>query len=144
MKKTAILLISLAAFLSAGFPLAGRPDGADENPPVLRNVSDSVIVINTTALGKDIIGYSGITPVEIYVTNGRVSEVKPLPNMESPGYFWSVIKSGLFSVWKGLTPGEGKALKVDAVSGATFSSDAVIRNVKAGLSYLDSHRPEGF
>ena len=53
---------------------------------------------------------------------------------------WSVIKSGLLSSWNGLTPKEGRELKVDAVSGATFSSDAIIRNVRAGLRYLDEQQ----
>lgn len=134
------VLISLLACLLTGAVIAGGPDTVKENPPVKRMVSDSVLVVNTTALGKNIIGYSGVTPVEIYVTNGRVSEVKPLPNVESPGYFWSVIKSGLLSSWNGLTPKEGRELKVDAVSGATFSSDAIIRNVRAGLRYLDEQQ----
>jgi uncharacterized protein with FMN-binding domain len=30
-------------------------------------------------------------------------------------------------------------LKVDAVSGATYSSKAVIANVKAGLKYANEH-----
>ena len=129
------VIISIFASLLAGVLVAGGPDTVKENPPVKRMVSDSVLVVNTTALGKNIIGYSGITPVEIYVTNGKVSEVKPLP-----GYFWSVIKSGLLSSWNGLTPKEGRELKVDAVSGATFSSDAIIRNVRAGLRYLDEQQ----
>ena len=139
MKKTAVI-ISIFSCLLAGVLVAGEPDTVGENPPVKRIISDSVLVVNTTALGKNIIGYSGITPVEIYVTNGKVSKVKPLPNIESPGYFWSVVKSGLLSSWNGLTPKEGRELKVDAVSGATFSSDAIIRNVRAGLKYLDEQQ----
>ena len=132
--KIAVSLIAVLAAVS----LPGRTPGqAEDNPPVKRVVSDSVVVVNTTSLGRNIIGYSGTTPVEIYVTNGRISQIKPLPNMESPGYFWTVVKSGLFSIWNGLTPSEGRALKVDAVSGSTFSSDAVIRNVRAGLKYLE-------
>ncbi len=139
MKRMKVIFAALCS-IAALSVMAGNPLVVEDNPPVKRMVSDSVVVINTTALGKNIIGYSGATPVEIYVTNGRVSQIKPLPNMESPGYFWTVVKSGLFSMWNGLTPEEAKALKVDAVSGSTFSSDAVIRNVRAGLKYLDEQR----
>jgi electron transport complex protein RnfG len=37
----------------------------------------------------------------------------------------------------GLTPKEAMEAKIDAVSGATMSSDALIENVQAGLKELD-------
>ena len=41
----------------------------------------------------------------------------------------------LFSRWNGLTASEAAELEVDTVSGATWSSDAVIHNVRKGLIY---------
>ena len=45
----------------------------------------------------------------------------------------------LFERWNGLTAADAAALEVDIVSGATYSSDAIIHNVRTGLIYyLDS------
>jgi uncharacterized protein with FMN-binding domain len=101
---------------------------------------DGTVVINTTTIGKKFLGYNDITPVEIDIKNGKVTTIKALPNDEEPEYFDKVIKSKLLSKWVGLTPAEGSALKVDAVSGATYSSKAVIANVKAGLKYANEHK----
>jgi NosR/NirI family nitrous oxide reductase transcriptional regulator len=101
--------------------------------------SDGTVVINTTTIGKKILGYNDITPVEINIKDGKVTSIKALPNDEEPEYFDKVIKSKLLSKWVGLTPAAGATLKVDAVSGATYSSKAVIANVKAGLKYANEH-----
>ena len=100
---------------------------------------DGTVVINTTTIGKKILGYNDITPVEIDIKHGKVTTIKALPNDEEPEYFDKVIKSKLLSKWVGLTPAAGATLKVDAVSGATYSSKAVIANVKAGLKYANEH-----
>lgn len=104
-------------------------EGADTLQTV-RTVGDTTIV-NTTTLGKDIIGYAGRVPLEIKVVEGRVVSVSALKNQESPEFFSKA--SGLLTHWDGKTIAEARAMKVDAVSGATFSSKAIIGNVKKGL-----------
>jgi uncharacterized protein with FMN-binding domain len=48
---------------------------------------------------------------------------------------------GLSKAWNGVPADEAVKLEVDAVSGATFSSDAIISNVRAGIScYLESKK----
>ena len=42
--------------------------------------------------------------------------------------------------WNNMKVNDAKNLKVDAVTGATYSSEAVIKNVKAGLDYYMSHK----
>lgn len=92
-------------------------------------------VVSTAVIGKDIIGYGGPVPLEIYITGNRIDSIHALPNSETPDFFGRLYTEGLMKRWNGLTTEEAVKLPVDAVSGATFSSEAVINNVRAGLSY---------
>ena len=91
------------------------------------------VVINTEKLGKEVLGYAGPTPVEITVTDGKVAKIEALPNVESPGFFQRVKESPIFTALIGKTVKEASEVKLDAVSGATFSSKAVIENIRLGL-----------
>ena len=100
----------------------------------LRMESDGTMVINTTSLGKDISGYGGAVPLEIYVNKkGVITQVKALPNGETPEFFGRA--SALFNAWKGKSLKEAETMQVDAVSGATYSSKAIIANMQRGLQY---------
>jgi uncharacterized protein with FMN-binding domain len=90
-------------------------------------------VIDTKELGKEVIGYAGTTPVEITVTNGRIEKIEALPNAETPGFFQRVKESEIFTALNGKTIEEASKVQLDAVSGATFSSKAVIENIRLGL-----------
>lgn len=94
-------------------------------------------IINTTDLGKDISGYGGPVPLEIYVTEGKIDSIIALSNSESPRFFSRLESSGLTRAWNGKTLKEAETLKVDAVTGATYSSNAYIENVRAGVAYAE-------
>lgn len=96
-------------------------------------LEDGSVRLNTTELGKEIIGYGGTVPLEITLENGKVKSVKALENSETPDFFKEA--SALLTKWNGRTVEEAQKLKVDAVSGATFSSKAIIGNVQRGLLY---------
>ncbi len=95
---------------------------------------DGMTVINTTTLGSQFIGYTDITPVKIYIQKNKVVKVEALKNQETPKYF-AKVKKQILDKWNGLKVNDAQKLKVDAVTGATMSSDAVIGNVQAGLDY---------
>ena len=97
------------------------------------NKTPKTVVINTEKLGKEVLGYAGTTPVEITVTNGRIEKIEALPNAETPGFFQRVLDSPLFSSLTGKTIEEASEVQLDAVSGATWSSKAVIENIRLGL-----------
>lgn len=86
------------------------------------------------AVGTD--GYNGPVPVEILLKDGKILDIRPLPNKETPGFFNRVIQSGMLDKWKGLTPQEALGVKVDAVTGATYSSKALIANVRYCLTEI--------
>lgn len=99
----------------------------------LRILEDGSMLINTTSLASDISGYAGAVPLEINIKHNVITSVKALENKESKPFFDKA--SALLKSWNGKTIAEAQAMEVDAVSGATFSSKAIIGNVKRGLQY---------
>ena len=95
---------------------------------------DGTFVVNTRVLAKDVQGYGGPVPLKIHIgKDGKLTAIEAEPNAESPDFFDRAKE--LFSRWQGKTIDEAMAEDVDAVSGATFSSKAIIRNVQRGLAY---------
>ena len=127
--KNSMLLAALAALLLS-FCLVSGAHGVRSTRPAPADT----LVINTTELCKDVIGYDGPTPLVIKVVNGVVAQVEALPNTESPSYFERVIKGGLLKAVVGKKVTEAAQMQLDAVSGATYSSEAVIENLRAGLA----------
>jgi uncharacterized protein with FMN-binding domain len=122
----------LPAVLAALFVSLGLVSSA-QGPRTARKAVADTLVVNTTDLCKDVIGYDGPTPLKITVVKGVVTSVEALPNTESPSYFERVLQSGLLKAVVGKTPAEAAKMPLDAVSGATYSSEAVIENLRAGL-----------
>lgn len=104
-------------------------------------LEDGSIRLNTTELGKDIIGYGGTVPLVITLQDGRIKSVEALPNSETPKFFESA--SVLLSKWDGQTIEDAQQLEVDGVSGATFTSKAIIENVQRGLQYAVNNPVKG-
>ena len=95
---------------------------------------NGLTVINTTSLADDVEGYAGTTPLKIYLRKNKIERIEALPNAETPQYF-ALIKRDLLTKWNGLSVKKAAALEVDVVTGATYSSEAVIENVRRGLQY---------
>ena len=89
--------------------------------------------INTTELGQEIRGFNGPTPVEITVVKGVITDIAALPNREGPRYLQLVMESGLLKKLNGKTLDEAKSVQLDAVTGATFTSTGLIKNIQLGL-----------
>ena len=107
----------------------------------MRVEPDGSMVVNTTRLGKDITGYGGMVPLEIHVSKkGVITQVKALPNGETPEFFAKA--STLLCAWKGKSLEQAEHMKVDAVSGATYSSRAIIGNMRLGLQYAGKANAE--
>jgi len=121
------LLISVLFFSSF---MAGDSTMTKEN---------GVYIINTTELGKDIEGYNGPTPMKVYISKNKVEKIEFLKSMESPKYY-AKVKKALQDKWNGLKVKDAKTQKVDIVTGATFSSEAVIKNVQLAIDYFDTNK----
>ncbi len=105
--------------------------------PLTRNGKQ--YIINTTTISKSVKGYLGNTPLKIYITNNKIDKIEALPNKETPKYFLKV-KNQMLDKWNGMTVTKALTADVDGVTGATFSSDAVKKNVKLGLDYYKAHK----
>jgi len=79
----------------------------------------------------DIKGYAGPVPLVVALdTVGIIQSVILLENNET-GVFVSRLKNaGFFDSWNGLSPAQAAETTVDAVSGATMTSNAVIESVR--------------
>ncbi|MGP1590384.1 MAG: FMN-binding protein [Prevotella sp.] len=99
---------------------------------------NGVTIVNTTSLTKDVKGFKGATPVKIFIKKNKVIKVEALPNRETPKYF-ERLKAFLTS-WDGKSVSKASKAEPDAVSGATYSSNAVTKNVKAGLKYYQDNK----
>lgn len=139
----AVFMMMAAASISYSGRLFGHdlkndtPEAAPDKTEAVGSqitAADGNAVIKTDGL-VDVSGYAGPVPVEITITDGRVSKVTPLDNSETPRFFKKVTDAGLLDAWNGLTPQDALNKKVDAVTGATYSSHALIANVHAGLEY---------
>lgn len=101
---------------------------------VMKKLSDGTYVVNTTTLANDVDGYQGTTPVEIHIKNDVIVKVVPLKNMETPKHF-NRVKKELLTKYEGMSVKKFAQAKVDAVTGATYSSEAVRENVSRGVAY---------
>ena len=126
MKKYTFLLLAALALKSAG-----KQDGA------ITKENGSTIV-NTTTIAQDVEGYNGPVPLKIYIKKNKIEKVELLKNQETPKYLVKV-KNALLNAWDGLTIKEAKAKKVDGVTGATFTSDAIKENIQKGLDYYQKN-----
>ncbi len=105
----------------------------------IKRLSDGTVVVNTTSLGKNINGYRGETPLEIYIKNDVVQKVVALKNQETPKYF-NRVERLLLPQYVGMTIKKAERAKVDAVTGATMSSKAVKENIKRGLTLYKKNK----
>lgn len=135
-----VLCIIVSITLVTNHRLLGNRMQATENTQatdtVVTEMPDGAAVINTSSLAKEVEGYAGAVPLSITVRNGIIDEVKALPNDETPSFFNEAF-AALAPQWKGKKVADAIALNVDAYSGATFSSEAIIINVQRGLRYYN-------
>jgi len=91
-------------------------------------------VLFSSPYSDGIKGFNGPTPLLIALdAESRIKNVVLLENQETPHYAGLVVNGGLYDAWNGLTPDEALNKDVDAVSGATFTSNGVKKSLIARL-----------
>ena len=136
--KYKTLLTVIVALAVAMTPMAARNKkkaGGKKSAPTTQ-------VIYTGDIAKKVYGYNGATPLNIHIKDGRIERIEALPNNETPSYFKRAT-SKIFPQYEGKTVAEARALHVDAVSGATYSSEAIIKNIQMGLQQYDGGKTKG-
>ena len=133
MKRQGItLFLSAAAIATATlFISATKDDGT------ITRDGDTTIV-NTKTIGSQVRGFKGSTAVKIYIRKNKVLKVEALTNRESPNFFKKT--KSLLTAWNGKSVKKAQKMEVDAVSGATYSSNALIKNVQLGLEYYNKQK----
>ena len=136
-----VLILAAAAILRDGRILGHDLREAHEAKALkndtLEVTPDGAFVVSTKPLAKDVQGYGGPVPLKIHIKDGRVAAVEAEPNAESPDFFNRAKE--LLNHWQGKSVDEALAEEVDVVSGATFSSRAIIANMQRGLAYAKQH-----
>ena len=136
-----VLILAAAAILRDGRILGHDLREAHEAKALkndtLEVTPDGAFVVNTKPLAKDVQGYGGPVPLKIHIKDGRVAAVEAEPNAESPDFFNRA--KTLLNHWQNKSVDEAMGEEVDAVSGATFSSRAIIANMQRGLAYAKQH-----
>ena len=122
--------ILLTALLLAAFSFADAQD-------VMKKEKDGTYVVNTTTLAKDVEGYN--TPVEVYIKKNKIVKVVPLKSQEGPKYV-AKVKKGMLPKYEGMNVKKGTVADVDAVTGATFTSEAIKENVKRAVAYYKKNK----
>ena len=133
-----LLLLAAAAFALNGRVLGRElfPAPAPATAPAAAEApaGGDALVIDSTGLAPDVRGYGGPVPVVVEVREGRVAGVAPkLPNDETPMFFGMLDEKGLWHAWDDLPVEAAVTARVDAVTSATYSSEAAIANVRAAL-----------
>lgn len=141
---TCVLMI-MAVAVSRDGQVLGTSIRQEEKQPeemsAVRHADDGSLVVSTKELAKDVKGFGGNVPLEIYVDDGRIVRIEALDNSETPEVFGKV-KEQLLPQWEGKSIDEALDMEVDGVSGATLSSNAVIESAKRGLAHIQGIAPE--
>ena len=136
-----VLVLAAAAILRDGrifgHDLREAHEATAQKNDTLEVTPDGALVVNTKPLAKDVQGYGGPVPLKIHIKDGKVTTVEAEPNAESPDFFNRA--KTLLNHWQNKSVDEAMREEVDAVSGATFSSRAIIANMQRGLAYAKQH-----
>jgi electron transport complex protein RnfG len=128
MIKIVVTLLLMTAFVTA------------DAQQVMRKEKDGTYVVNTTTLANDVDGYAGPTPVEVYIKKNKIVKVVPLKTMDGPKYV-AKVKNGMLTKYEGMKIEKKAPLpKVDGVTGATFTSDAMRQNIERAIEYYQKHK----
>lgn len=133
MRKT--LIIAAIMLLVAG--TASLDARTKKSAKSRKATANTTQVIYTGDIAKKVIGYNGTTPLNIKVKNGVIEDIEVLQNQESPGYLKRATQKVL-PQYIGKTVAEAKKLKPDIATGATYTSEALIKNIQMGLDQAKS------
>lgn len=91
-------------------------------------------VLFSSPFADNVKGYNGTTPLLIALdAESRITNVVLQTNHETPRYAQMVVNGGLYDSWNGLTVEDALDKQVDAVTGATFTSNGVKNSLKVRL-----------
>ena len=130
MKKS--IIITAALLLIAG---ATALDAQARKPKAPKKKAGITKVVYTGDLAKKVVGYNGPTPLNITIKDNRIAKIEVLENKETPAYLKRAT-AVVFQQYIGKTIKEAYKLEPDVATGATYTSEALIKNIQKGLESL--------
>ena len=130
--KKAIIIAAIMLLVAGTVSLDARTKKS-----TTKKGANATQVIYTGDIANKVIGYNGTTPLNITVKNGVIENIEVLPNQESPSYLKRA-KDKVLPQYIGKTVAEAKNLKPDIATGATYTSEALIKNIQMGLDKAKS------
>ncbi len=131
MKKTIPVIVLLLAFMAAAG--CGNVNPRSDSPYV--TAKGDTLIVDTTVPGEGIKGFAGPVPIKVYVVKGRVEGIELGENCETPRFIHRVYNI-ITPYWIGLKLKDAAKADVDAVTGATYSSNALIENFNLAMKEL--------
>ena len=125
--------------ICAGLVLAGALISANKKEEGVMVKENGVYIVNTTTLGKNVMGYEGPTPLKVYIKQGKIQKIEFLDNQETPKY-WKAAVNHLQNKWDGMTTKQVRETTIDGRTGATYSSDAIKKNVVLAAEYYEKNK----
>lgn len=100
-------------------------------------------ILRTDHFAPDVKGFAGPVPLFVFIDKDSiVQQILPLENTETPSFFTQAAQ--VLEAWQGKKAHDLVQAKVDAVSGATFSSRAINLNVQAALVAYEQQKVDAF
>ena len=124
------------ADIQAYFSEAAQTQAIDTAFYEVKDASGNLLgtVLFSSPYSDAVQGFNGPTPLLIALdADGRIKNVVLLDHQETPRFAQRVVDGGLYESWNGLTVDEALGKEVDAVSGATYTSNGVKLSLKARL-----------
>lgn len=101
--------------------------------------------MNTSPYSDKIYGYNGTVPMTIFLDeDDDVIDILACDNKETRSYMNRVERSGLLDEWDDLSPEEIVDKQVDALSGCTFTSKAIIKSVQTRMAVFTDQENKRF
>lgn len=148
------ILLFIVAVICVGLAFAQTPTSRQLSHLGLKNTSIVLVregiwkvsvggkakghVVSSVPFAGNIRGFKGATPVLVYINEAKkIEKVIALNNQETPEFFSRAEE--ILPQWKGQKASTAAKKKVDAVSGATYSSKGLIGNVRAAVEAYNKY-----
>ena len=99
---------------------------------------NDVRIIESKGIIPGVLGYAGPIYLRLQIANDTIKNVEVTENTETPSFYREVVESGLLKSWDGVSLNQATAMQVDALSGATYTSNAIIQTVQKTAAYASS------
>ncbi len=136
---------AVKAEITRQFPDAGHLDVGDGIAEVYGQSGEILgYVLFPDAATPVATGFRGAVPVmAVCNPQGKIRQVCLLPGADDEKFVQRVAQSGLLDEWCGFAVGEAETLPVDAVTGATYSSEAAVVSLRHLLKKHRNHQYGG-